>query len=160
MNNQLSKLKSVKREEGFTIIEVLIVLAIGTLIILAVLLAVPALQRNQQNSQRKTEASRVSSAAVQYIADGNTITTQANVNAIKANAQLGTNPRLTTFTYANTVAATNTALTAAANATNITAVIATSMTCTNPTAYAAGNATQAALVYRDANQATVCLNIQ
>ena len=69
MNNQLTKLKSVKREEGFTIIEVLIVLAIGALIILAVLLAVPALQTNQKNSQRKSEASRIAAGVTQFLAD-------------------------------------------------------------------------------------------
>lgn len=47
----LHKLK--QRTEGFTIIEVLIVLAIAGLIILIVLLAVPALQRNARNTQRK-----------------------------------------------------------------------------------------------------------
>jgi prepilin-type N-terminal cleavage/methylation domain-containing protein len=35
-----------KRQQGFTIIEVLIVLAIAALILLIVFLAVPALQRN------------------------------------------------------------------------------------------------------------------
>lgn len=48
-----------KREEGFTIIEVLIVLAIAGLIILIVFLAVPALQRNSRNTQRTNDASLV-----------------------------------------------------------------------------------------------------
>jgi len=46
-------------EFGFTIIEVLIVLAIAGLILLIVFLAVPALQRNSRNTQRRTEAARV-----------------------------------------------------------------------------------------------------
>lgn len=48
-----------KREEGFTIIEVLIVLAIAGLIILIVFLAVPALQRNSRNTQRNNDASQI-----------------------------------------------------------------------------------------------------
>ena len=46
-----------KRQEGFTIIEVLIVLAIAGLIILIVFLAVPALQRNSRNTQAKNQVS-------------------------------------------------------------------------------------------------------
>lgn len=49
-------LKNLKnREKGFTIIEVLIVLAIAGLIMLVVFLAVPALQRNSRNTQRKAD---------------------------------------------------------------------------------------------------------
>ncbi|HSX44031.1 MAG TPA: prepilin-type N-terminal cleavage/methylation domain-containing protein [Candidatus Saccharimonadales bacterium] len=48
-----------KREHGFTIIEVLIVLAIAGLILLIVFLAVPALQRNSRNTQRRSDVSRM-----------------------------------------------------------------------------------------------------
>ena len=51
-----------KKDQGFTIIEVLIVLAIAGLIILIVFLAVPALQRNSRNTQRKEGMSLVVSA--------------------------------------------------------------------------------------------------
>jgi prepilin-type N-terminal cleavage/methylation domain-containing protein len=40
------------RKKGFTIIEVVLVLAIAGLIFLAVFIALPALQRNQRNTQR------------------------------------------------------------------------------------------------------------
>lgn len=53
-----SKLQT-KRQEGFTIIEVLIVLAIAGLIILIVFLAVPALQRNSRNTQTRNDASKI-----------------------------------------------------------------------------------------------------
>ena len=46
-----------RKQEGFTIIEVLIVLAIAGLILLVVFMAVPALQRNSRNTQAKNEAS-------------------------------------------------------------------------------------------------------
>lgn len=48
-----------RKESGFTIIEVLIVLAIAGLIMLVVFLAVPALQRNSRNTQYRNEASRI-----------------------------------------------------------------------------------------------------
>lgn len=48
-----------RKESGFTIIEVLIVLAIAGLIMLVVFLAVPALQRNSRNTQYRNEASRL-----------------------------------------------------------------------------------------------------
>ncbi len=51
--------KLQQRKEGFTIIEVLIVLAIAGLIMLVVFLAVPALQRNSRNTQYRNEASRI-----------------------------------------------------------------------------------------------------
>jgi prepilin-type N-terminal cleavage/methylation domain-containing protein len=52
-------LKLKKENKGFTIIEVLIVLAIAGLIMLIVFLAVPALQRNSRNTQRKNDVSRI-----------------------------------------------------------------------------------------------------
>lgn len=51
-----------RREEGFTIIEVLIVLAIAGLIMVIVFLAVPALQRNSRNTQRTNDVSRIAAA--------------------------------------------------------------------------------------------------
>lgn len=48
-----------KKSEGFTIIEVLIVLAIAGLIMLIVFLAVPALQRNSRNTQRTNDAALI-----------------------------------------------------------------------------------------------------
>ena len=66
----LSKLQS-KREEGFTIIEVLIVLAIAGLIMLIVFLAVPALQRNQRNNGRNNDASRIAAAISECLANRN-----------------------------------------------------------------------------------------
>ena len=63
-----TKLKKSKGESdrGFTIIEVMIVLAIAGLILLIVFLAVPALQRNSRNTQRKNDASKVASLISEY----------------------------------------------------------------------------------------------
>lgn len=66
----LQKYKT-KREEGFTIIEVLIVLAIAGLIILIVFLAVPALQRNSRNTAVKNDASKVGGIVQELINNNN-----------------------------------------------------------------------------------------
>jgi type II secretory pathway pseudopilin PulG len=55
-----------KKETGFTIIEVVLVLAIAGLIFLMVFIALPALQRNQRDTQRKNDLSRVTSALKSY----------------------------------------------------------------------------------------------
>ncbi|HUD03734.1 MAG TPA: type II secretion system protein [Patescibacteria group bacterium] len=55
-----------KNKSGFTIIEVLIVLAIAGLIMLIVFLAVPALQRNSRNTQRKNDIASLLSAVSEY----------------------------------------------------------------------------------------------
>ncbi len=60
-----------KRTEGFTIIEVLIVLSIAGLIMLIVFLAVPALQRNSRNQQRKTDVANILSAVNEYSTNNN-----------------------------------------------------------------------------------------
>jgi prepilin-type N-terminal cleavage/methylation domain-containing protein len=60
-----------KKAEGFTIIEVLIVLAIAGLILLIVFLAVPALQRNSRNTEARSEASRIIGALSEFISNNN-----------------------------------------------------------------------------------------
>lgn len=54
------------KEKGFTIIEVVLVLAIAALIFLMVFIALPALQRNQRDTARKTVLGKVSSAVTTY----------------------------------------------------------------------------------------------
>jgi prepilin-type N-terminal cleavage/methylation domain-containing protein len=55
-----------RKTEGFTIIEVVLVLAIAGLIFLIVFLALPALQRSQRDTQRKQDLSRFMSQVTQY----------------------------------------------------------------------------------------------
>ncbi len=55
-----------RKENGFTIVEVLIVLAIAGMIILVVLLAAPALQRNGRNTSMKSDASAVAGGITEY----------------------------------------------------------------------------------------------
>jgi prepilin-type N-terminal cleavage/methylation domain-containing protein len=57
------------KQKGFTIIEVMIVLAIAGLILLIVFLAVPALQRAQRNTGRKEDAGRLVTAFQDFISN-------------------------------------------------------------------------------------------
>ena len=68
MLNKLEELRKNK-ESGFTIIEVMIVLAIAGLILLIVLLAVPALQRNSRNTQIKNDAANIVGAISTFVTD-------------------------------------------------------------------------------------------
>ena len=51
--------QSRRREEGFTIIEVVLVLAIAGLIFLIVFLALPQLQRSRRDTQRRSDLGRI-----------------------------------------------------------------------------------------------------
>lgn len=53
-------------EKGFTIIEVVFVLAIAALIFLMVFIALPSLQRSQRDNQRRQDISRVASQISNY----------------------------------------------------------------------------------------------
>ena len=68
-NNQLKPKPSPKTNPAFTIIEVVLVLAIAGLIFLMVFIALPALQRNQRDTQRKNDIGRVLTAVQKYQAN-------------------------------------------------------------------------------------------
>ena len=73
-------------QSGFTIIEVLIVLAIAGLIMVAVFTAVPALQRSSRNNQRKSAASQIMASISSYVANHNgSLPGQADLNATALN---------------------------------------------------------------------------
>ena len=56
-------------KKGFTIIEVVLVLAIAGLIFLMVFIALPALQRSQRNTRRRQDMARILSAVNDYQAN-------------------------------------------------------------------------------------------
>lgn len=62
-------MNKLNTKKGFTIIEVVLVLAIAGLIFLMVFIALPALQRNQRDTQRKNDLSRIQSAVNSYQAN-------------------------------------------------------------------------------------------
>ena len=63
------------KEKGFTIIEVVLVLAIAGLIFLMVFIALPALQRGQRDNGRKNDVSTVASAINSYASNNRGDTT-------------------------------------------------------------------------------------
>lgn len=69
--HMLKQLHKTKDQQGFTIIEVLIVLAIAGLIMLVVFLAVPNLQRSQRNNGRASEAARYATAITNFVSNNN-----------------------------------------------------------------------------------------
>ncbi|MBR3386412.1 type II secretion system protein [Candidatus Saccharibacteria bacterium] len=56
-------------KEGFTIIEVVLVLAVGGLIMMMVFLALPALQRSQRDTQRRDQLAGLVTQITQYQAN-------------------------------------------------------------------------------------------
>jgi len=85
-------MKNLKKDnKGFTIIEVLIVLAIAGLIMLVVFLAVPALQRNARNTSKRSDVSKALGAVGESTANNNgkipvtadlaSLTTAANLSS-------------------------------------------------------------------------------
>lgn len=65
-------------KKGFTIIEVVLVLAIAGLIFLMVFIALPALQRSQRNTRRRQDMARILSAVNDYQANNNNQTPSAS----------------------------------------------------------------------------------
>ncbi len=128
----------LNKERGFTIIEVLIVLAIAGLIMLIVFLAVPALNRNSRNSQRVNDVSRMAAAVSECLNNNNSLV--ANCNNFGA-AQLNTY-----ITIAN-----NQQITAVAAAPSTTAAVFAFSTVCNAAATAStagGGARSFTLVYQ------------
>jgi prepilin-type N-terminal cleavage/methylation domain-containing protein len=62
---------NIKNKTGFTIIEVVLVLAIAGLIFLMVFIALPALQSSQRNTQRENDLSRFITAVTDYASNNN-----------------------------------------------------------------------------------------
>ena len=80
-----------KDQKGFTIIEVMIVLAIAGLIILVVFLAIPALQRNSRNTQRKNDIQALLGGITEWSSNhsGKLPVTPNEVKAAVNNANFG-----------------------------------------------------------------------
>ena len=60
-----------KSKKGFTIIEVVLVLAIAGLIFLMVFIALPALQRSQRNTRRRQDMARILAQFTEYSSNNN-----------------------------------------------------------------------------------------
>ena len=64
--NNIRRKNKYNLNPGFTIIEVVLVLAIAGLIFLMVFIALPALQRSQRDTQRKRDADKFLAAIQSY----------------------------------------------------------------------------------------------
>ena len=114
MLTKLKKLKAERSDQGFTIIEVMIVLAIAGLILLIVFLAVPALQRNARNTTLKSDASAVAAGITEYVSNNSgamptQITQAASVITVGANNTAQATAKVNGSTVVSTVVAIPTA---------------------------------------------------
>ena len=75
---------NTKSKKGFTIIEVVLVLAIAGLIFLMVFVALPSLQRSQRDTQRRSDMARLATAIANWQAnhDNNLPSTAANATSL------------------------------------------------------------------------------
>jgi len=140
------KTKLQNKEKGFTIIEVLIVLAIAGLILLIVFLAVPALQRNSRNTQSKNEAAALLGAVNEFTNNNNgKLPTSSDSATVLGNAKTS---NITTLTIEGQSGSTA--------PTGAIAVLRTGAKCTSATGSAvtpAGSTRQVALLYQIENSA-------
>ena len=73
-----------KKDKGFTIIEVVLVLAIAGLIFLMVFIALPALQRGQRDNQRRQDVSRFMSQVSSYSTNNRGSVPAANTTSMSS----------------------------------------------------------------------------
>lgn len=137
-----------KNKQGFTIIEVMIVLAIAGVIMLVVFLAVPALQRNSRNTQRTSDVAHLTGLITEWQASHggialsklNDSTSAAGPNLANENFSIFTKPAAGTnvTAYSSSPAATNTNLD--------TFFVYTNATCSGSTAVNAGGGSRSFVV--------------
>jgi prepilin-type N-terminal cleavage/methylation domain-containing protein len=144
-----------RNQKGFTIIEVLIVLAIAGLIMLIVFLAVPALQRNSRNTSRRNDVSRILGAAQEVLNNNSGDLTQlTNANLQNPNI-VGT---LAYYQATNvTVSGVAPAATGTNNTTEDTVVLFKGATCSSNKAIP-GATRQLAITYTIEKSINQCTN--
>lgn len=101
--------KKIKAKDGFTIIEVVLVLAIAGLIFLMVFVAFPALQRSQYDTQRQNDIARLSTQIQNYktnnrnkVPSGTSGWNSFITNYMKAGGDTFTDPDGTNYTIKET----------------------------------------------------------
>ncbi|HVV25457.1 MAG TPA: prepilin-type N-terminal cleavage/methylation domain-containing protein [Candidatus Saccharimonadales bacterium] len=104
-------------QRGFTVIEMMIVLAVAGLILLVVLLAVPALERSSHNNQRRQDIQQILAAVSHY-----ELNNGGNMPSSDAPLSAGDLSRLTYYTPLGTH-----------NPTYLTATSASDASCQPPT---------------------------
>ena len=139
----LKQLQKSKDQKGFTIIEVLIVLAIAGLILLIVFLAVPALQRNSRNTQRTDDVARVLGAAQEVLNNNNGQLT--NLDSAALQSAVGTT--LAYYTNTNVTVDATVANAAMTNADNVVLHKGAKCDTTTPGKTVAGSSRQLAVQF-------------
>ena len=86
MTNKISTNK-----HGFTIIEVVLVLAIAGLIFLMVFVALPSLQRGQRDTQRKNDMARISTALTNYQSNNGSLPKSTDFTTLGGTYSVATN---------------------------------------------------------------------
>lgn len=82
---------NIRKQQGFTIIEVVLVLAIAGLIFLMVFIALPTLQTNQRDTQRRDDVARFKAQINQFQANNKgKVPAQVGATCVVAT---GTNPK-------------------------------------------------------------------
>ena len=77
--------EKLKNQSGFTIVEVMIVLAIAGLVLAIVFIAVPALQRNARNTQRRADLGNLRAQFDTWTSNNNGKLPGATITAIWMN---------------------------------------------------------------------------
>lgn len=127
-------------QKGFTIIEVLIVLAIAAVILLVVFLAVPALQRNNRNTQRRSDISHLGGLINEAVTNnGGTVPASISLGNEKFTSASGISGSVTVVTLPATVPTAVPALD--------TPTVYVRATCSSQTALASGTSRQIAIWY-------------
>ena len=93
--------KNIKGKRGFTIIEVVLVLAIAGLIFLMVFIALPALQRSQRDTQRRNDMGRFISQLAQYQTNNSGRTPAQNVSNVTSASTTNWNTFITNYLRSN-----------------------------------------------------------
>lgn len=97
----LTKIKKMnKRDNGFTIVEIMIVMAIIGMMLLAMLLVVPNLRRNARNKQRRDDVGSLISALSEYTSS-NSGALPAAASDFTGNAKLSYYDAATEVNYVN-----------------------------------------------------------
>lgn len=109
------KKENIKNKKGFTIIEVVLVLAIAGLIFLMVFVALPALQRSQRDTQRRQDYADLASAISNYTTNNNGKLPPASNGKLDPKQYInanGTDPNGKTYTIIVQEATSSTTITA------------------------------------------------
>lgn len=146
-------MNTTNKTKGFTIIEVVLVLAIAGLIFLMVFLALPALQRTQKNNALRSEVTRVMSLAVDYRANSNGSYVGSTTTVQNLRTQAGPD-QLLGITFASVPADINATAIAALVEGN---AIMTRGTCTGDTATQNTTAQSYAIQYKQYGGQQACI---